>query len=659
MSSSNLEASTLVDSFKETVSKHNLLCCLLMDFIPESGSAAGLELTVMRRAEMFREYLGLNCVLVTHACQPGIAAHLRSQIELGRLTAVNLVNLYDFVQNIDRSKVYDNLPDPYAIPEGWSCAARPECPGDFLLDEYGEVRRYRCYNPGDAVPSYINFIEDGTIVSRQVFDPLGFVSREESVESKSGRITEARFFRPDGTLALYEHYQSPRSKNGNTDVPAGAINLAGAEQVPDMLRVYAENGVNVVAEFKFKDELVAWWLLQLLHDPNTHYLVICDHALQYQRYFLELKRQRSDYPNVTVIQSTHNCHCTDPTDVLSSQLGDNYLFLEDERQLTELVVTQTHRQAEDITARFTGHSYLIDAIPNPLTELARPAGYLAPARSRHDLAVVGRLVHQKGLVYAIDAFALLLKSVPLARLHLFGDGPLLDELKAQAKALGIAPKVIFHGFSVNLRQVMEAFACLWCTSRHEGFTRVVQEALSVGTPVIAFDCRYGPREMIEDGVNGFLVPPGDIRALADKTVIFLKDHKLQRKMQKAAPRSVRRFTPEHIAARWAEVLLPVLEQDVNAAAAAAVAQTPAVGTDTGHLSEHAAQPKSAAKKPKASTKKKTTAGTASSKQAAAKKSADQKTVDKKTSGRKSATSPSAVSTAEDDSWQSTTLKQIT
>lgn len=581
-----------------------------MDFIPESGSAAGLELTVMRRAEMFRAYLGVNCYLVTHTYQPRIAEYALSQIEMGRIAVANLANLYDFLQGINRGgQGYEQLSDHFAIPDGWTRAERGDGPGDFLLDESGEIRRYRCYEEGAAVPSYVNFIEDGQVVSRHIYDPLGFLSREESLNTGLNKIAEARYYRPDGTLALYEHYkvQSPKEDSdpeGSTGAVSGAIDLSQIEDLPDLIEVYAPDGKTVAREFHYKDELIAWWLLQLLHDHQTHYLVISDHALQFQRYFIELKRQRADYPNVTVVESTHNCHCIDPSDPIGSQLGDNYLFLEDERQLTELVVTQTKRQAEEIDQRFPAHSYALGSIPNPITELKRTPGYLAPARSRLDIAVVGRLMAQKGIDYALEAFHLLLKSVPNARLHIFGDGPLAGELKTQAVKLGIASKVTFHGFRVNMRQAMEAFACLWCTSRHEGFTRVIQEALSVGTPVIAFDCRYGPSEMIQDGINGYLIAPGYTKTLAQRTAAFLKDHRLQKKMQKAAPKSVAHHSPQQVAEQWAQLLLPILEQDMSATTATDSTTTAAVAVKETTANEPAAIPANKGKSSKVGTKKK-------------------------------------------------------
>ncbi|MBQ9273480.1 MAG: glycosyltransferase [Succinivibrio sp.] len=522
-----------------------------MDFIPESGSAAGLELTVMRRADLFARELGLNTWIMTHMYQPRVVHNIVNQIKLGRIAGLNSANLYDYVQDINRTVLKRKAPH-IPLPQGCHVARQAERNDSiFVLDAQNKPVQYLRYLDDKEIPDYVNHVEGDRIVTRDHYDPLGFLSTTEVINPKNGHASQISYFRPDGTLALEEHYKEPAK---------------GGEPMLCQAKIYRRDGT-LDQDLKYKDELVAWWLLSLLRDPRTHYVVICDHALYFQRFFIEIKKQYSAYPNITAVESTHNCHVFDPLDPMNARLGDNYLYLGDGRQRLDLVVTQTRRQAEDITQRFPDHTYALGSIPNPITELIRSPGYIAPSRSRLDIAVVGRLMEQKGIDLALEAFHLLLKAVPQARLHLFGSGPLEDELKTQAAELGVTSHVTFHGFRENMRQAMEAFACLWCTSRHEGFTRVIQEALSVGTPVIAFDCRYGPSEMVKDGVNGYLIPPGDTRTLADKTALFLKDRHLQKKMQKAAPKSVAHHSPGQVAAQWAELLLPIVERNLAAAAA--------------------------------------------------------------------------------------------
>ncbi|MBQ9273454.1 MAG: glycosyltransferase [Succinivibrio sp.] len=105
------------------------------------------------------------------------------------------------------------------------------------------------------------------------------------------------------------------------------------------------------------------------------------------------------------------------------------------------------------------------------------------------------------------------------------------------------------------------------TSRHEGFSLALQEALYAGVPVVSFDCRYGPAALIEDGVNGYLVESGDKDGMAARLVEILGDDKLRERLSQAARLSMQRFTPKRIAALWAQTLLSLMpESDAQQAA---------------------------------------------------------------------------------------------
>jgi glycosyltransferase involved in cell wall biosynthesis len=80
------------------------------------------------------------------------------------------------------------------------------------------------------------------------------------------------------------------------------------------------------------------------------------------------------------------------------------------------------------------------------------------------------------------------------------------------------------------------------------------EAMAAGLPVVSFDCRFGPAEMIADGTDGLLVPDGDVEALAGTLSRVMADSALRERLGANAARSARRFDPEQIMALWDEVL---------------------------------------------------------------------------------------------------------
>lgn len=92
------------------------------------------------------------------------------------------------------------------------------------------------------------------------------------------------------------------------------------------------------------------------------------------------------------------------------------------------------------------------------------------------------------------------------------------------------------------------------TSLYEGFSMVILEAEACGLPVVSFDCRYGPSDLVHDGVNGYLVDVGDVKGLAEKIITLAKDEVLRRSMGMASLENSKNYTPSKIAAKWSDFL---------------------------------------------------------------------------------------------------------
>ena len=122
---------------------------------------------------------------------------------------------------------------------------------------------------------------------------------------------------------------------------------------------------------------------------------------------------------------------------------------------------------------------------------------------------LGRLHKNKGFDVLLRAFA----RVPDAYLWLAGEGPLRADLEKQAEHLGIKPRVRFLGWREDTPALFAAADVFVCSSRHEPLGNVVIEAWAQGTPVVAMDS-LGPGMLIEQGVNGLLVPVDDVVALS-------------------------------------------------------------------------------------------------------------------------------------------------
>lgn len=181
-------------------------------------------------------------------------------------------------------------------------------------------------------------------------------------------------------------------------------------------------------------------------------------------------------------------------------------------------------------------------------------------RPRTAGTIIGRLVPSKRVDHAITAVADANKRGNSISLDIYGSGEDYDRLSALIDQLNVDSTVALKGYDPNARQHFEQTSFSVLASMHEGQGLVLIESMAAGCIPIAYDIEYGPSDIITDGVDGFLVSPGDVDALsgAIERAATMSDRALMR-MRKAAVRRSRDFSPQAITRLWAETLTTALE----------------------------------------------------------------------------------------------------
>lgn len=150
------------------------------------------------------------------------------------------------------------------------------------------------------------------------------------------------------------------------------------------------------------------------------------------------------------------------------------------------------------------------------------------------LVAAGRLESQKNYPLMLDALRIVTDEQP-ARLIILGEGSQRNTLEQQAKRLGLDDIVDFHGFDDNPYGYFSHSSCFVMSSDYEGLPTVMIEALACGCPVVSTDCPSGPREILDDGKYGKLVPMHDAKALADAIMLTISgDRVSQEKLRNRA-----------------------------------------------------------------------------------------------------------------------------
>jgi glycosyltransferase involved in cell wall biosynthesis len=180
--------------------------------------------------------------------------------------------------------------------------------------------------------------------------------------------------------------------------------------------------------------------------------------------------------------------------------------------------------------------------------------YTKNKRSHKRILGMGRLVFQKGFDRLIDAFARIIAKHPDWDLYIIGEGELRPVLEQQIVEKKLETRVFLPGTTQSPFQVLRGADLFVLSSRHEGFGNVLVEALACGVPVISFDCKCGPGEIVRDGIDGLLVPPDDIDKLAIAMDLLMSDNIKRGSLAARAPEAVTRFGSEAVINLWETVL---------------------------------------------------------------------------------------------------------
>jgi glycosyltransferase involved in cell wall biosynthesis len=224
----------------------------------------------------------------------------------------------------------------------------------------------------------------------------------------------------------------------------------------------------------------------------------------------------------------------------------------------------------------------IDVIPNPVLQVLPENGpKIEPAelcgRDRRILLAVGRLNRAKGFDLLIGSFASLAQRHPDWELVILGEGLERRKLESQVKAEGLASRILLPGWAGNLASWYKRADAYVMSSRVEGFPNALIEAMAHGLPVVGFDCDTGPRDIIRHGLDGFLVPAGDLQGLTDSLNRLMQHADLRHQLGASASEIRSRFSIDAVASMWENLfseLLPDgrgLKQELSTSATRAAA----------------------------------------------------------------------------------------
>jgi glycosyltransferase involved in cell wall biosynthesis len=172
------------------------------------------------------------------------------------------------------------------------------------------------------------------------------------------------------------------------------------------------------------------------------------------------------------------------------------------------------------------------------------------ARDSKVIVAGGQLIPRKGFDLLVRAFGSVAAEHPDWQVHIYGRGRHSRVITPLVTRLGLGRQVRLQGFSEDFASVLASSAVFAMSSRSEGFPMALLEAMSVGLPIVVFDCPRGPREIIRDGHNGLLVPAGDTKAFGSALRRLIEDPELRERLGAQALLDAEQYTIDAIASDW-------------------------------------------------------------------------------------------------------------
>ncbi len=490
-----------------------------------------IEIQACIRAKLFEKYLGITPTIISKDYSSYTKHHYKQHLQSAELdTNASLLSVIDFY--CDKTEpAEENNQQLFS----WQANLRYEVDvnnlSNYCVFLGDTLQMYIAYNTDTRLIEYVNHIDntDGKIkiIKRDWYDEQGYLSQIGTVNSKTNNEIIKYFLDRQGRQRVTIYYDDN-------------------QEITKVL-ITNEYGMTVGC-FNSEEEFITDFIAKLaeLHSQDEVYF-ITERPIYYQAL------RKNNHPHLHIISIVHHLQTIFNVDVMTGQFNKNFAepFAEYLTQPHIKTVFLTDEQKNDFEQRL-GSADNLYAIPNTHNYPKQAIDF--NQRDRFLLTAFVRLSPEKQIDKMLEVFALVKKSIPQAKLDIYGVGDLEPKLHKQIKRLGLQKSATLKGFTDNPTQVLKTAGLSLLTSHSEAMPMTVMESLIFGCPVVSFDMKYGPASMIQDGKNGYLIPLNDIKMMAEKIIHLLNNSALHQQMSETAQSLEYDFDEQKVAEKWKELL---------------------------------------------------------------------------------------------------------
>ncbi|MFC6293729.1 glycosyltransferase [Lactiplantibacillus daoliensis] len=487
-------------------------------------SKSGIEEAEINRLRLFKAHHNAAAI-VTRI----FAMDLHAVIQGAGLVDADVINLFDFFCGSQTVPTQPLMLADFQVPADAIKTRKGRQVQVFQQGKLLMVIYLR--GQGDEISNVQYFDVNGKTLKMTWWDTRGMKCLEQFFDW-TGKIAQEAYFGPDGQIHLEKLH---------------LLNHVGKERLTWRVLNYREsswtfNGLNELTRF-FYDELNT-----MNQDENVF---ICDRTVECAWGLFNMTT-----PARKVLH-LHNNHVGDASDVLHSTLNNNYANALNNWDEWDAVIAATPQQSADVVARF-GKSIPCFTIPvgyvTDETLAMSPTSF--DQRQSNLIVQVARLAPEKQQNHSIEAFQQVKRQFPDAKLELWGyaNGDTEKALRQQVKAAHLEDDVLFKGYTTDVNAVYNRAQIGLLPSRAEGFSLMLLEAQAHGLPMIANDVKYGPSDIIQDGVSGILTTDGNIQQLADAMLDLLSHQDKLAEFSANAYQNAKRYSEDEVYDQWQRLL---------------------------------------------------------------------------------------------------------
>ncbi|WP_318765433.1 glycosyltransferase [Lactiplantibacillus carotarum] len=482
---------------------------------------SGIEHAEMKRLALFNQHQ-VPAKMVTRF----FSLSLHQTLKDAGIASQNQINLFDFVQrSTDFKPVKLTITDLHLDPN-----LRVEADGrNYVVYQRDQLlMRVNTFAKTQKQLNNVQFYDqNGKLVKTDWYDTRGFKGLEQFY-TFDGQVASEQVFDPQGNV-VYQTFHMPDRQSQVQNSLYRFINYQGQD--------WSFTGETAMTTF-FLDEL----------NREAHgavFVIDRTYELAYAALHMRTKAFK--------VMHLHSNHVNDPDHPKTASLNFNYAYALNNLSAWNGVIASTEQQATDFTARYgqqpATYAIPVGIVPDAILKARHPAW---KTRTPGKIIFVARLAEEKQQDQAIRAFQHVRQQVPNATLDFWGyaNGDTGKKLHQLVDELKLNDVVTFNDYTTDLTSVYNHAQLAMLTSRAEGFALALLEGQAHGVPQVAYDVKYGPRDIIRDGQDGLLVPVNDEDALAAAMVKLLTDPATIQAYSKQAYVDAKRYGTDAVWQRW-------------------------------------------------------------------------------------------------------------